>query len=117
MSDGTTRGVVAAPKATPLLQPGMPLMILQHPRDPKTKYLDAPDLHPVQFAFDVVIEVNENASRVRYKVNSEPGSSGHRASIRTGTWSPCTMPRSARHRARRIQRRDPDRHDPRQSSG
>ena len=76
MSDGTPRGVIAAPKPSPMLRAGMPLMILQHPKDPKTGYLEAPDLRPLQFAFDDVIEINENASRVRYKVNSEPGSSG-----------------------------------------
>jgi hypothetical protein len=53
----------------------MPLLILQHPKKPD-QYLQTVDLHPLRFAFDVVTEVNENSSRVRYKVNSEPGSSG-----------------------------------------
>lgn len=75
MPDGRPRGVIPPPKADPLLIPGMPLLILQHPKQP-ARYLETPDLHPLRFAFDVVTEVNENASRVRYKVNTEPGSSG-----------------------------------------
>ena len=75
MPDGSKRGVIGPPKAAPRLQAGMPLLILQHPKQLKT-FLETPDLQPLRFAFDVVIEINENASRVRYKVNSEPGSSG-----------------------------------------
>jgi len=75
MSDGRPRDVIPPPQAEPKLMAGMPLLILQHPKKPE-RYLEGPDLHPLRFAFDVVTEVNENASRVRYLVNSEPGSSG-----------------------------------------
>lgn len=76
MPHGAPRGVIAAPKAAPRLTVGMPLLILQHPKKLQKTDFDAPDLQPLRFAFDVVLEINENASRVRYKVNSEPGSSG-----------------------------------------
>lgn len=75
MSDGRPRGVIPPPAPVPRLVEGMPLLILQHPKKPD-KNLEGPDLHPLRFAFDEVTEVNENASRVRYRVNSEPGSSG-----------------------------------------
>jgi hypothetical protein len=76
MSDGTLRGVIAAPASEPMLRVGMPLLILQHPKKSKKTYPEGPDLHPLRFAFDVVLAVNENRSRVRYSVITEPGSSG-----------------------------------------
>lgn len=60
-----TRGWVEVPEAAPPLAAGTPLFIVQHPRG-----------DPMKLAFDEVQQVNANATRVRYGVNTEPGSSG-----------------------------------------
>ena len=75
MSGGRKRGVLPAPQPAPALQADMPLLILQHPQKPPS-YGAAPELHPLKFAFDRVTEINANLTRVRYKVNTEPGASG-----------------------------------------
>ena len=75
MADGRQRGFIAAPPATPKLEEKMPLLILQHPQKPP-RYRETPDLRPLRFAFDTVLAINENSSRVRYRVRTEPGASG-----------------------------------------
>ena len=75
MTDGRKRGVVPAPAAEPALVKDVPVLILQHPQKPR-KYLETPDLRPLKFVFDTVLVINENSSRVRYKVRTEPGASG-----------------------------------------
>jgi hypothetical protein len=64
--NGQPRGFLAKPSEdTKQLLPGSLLCILQHPTG-----------RPLKFAFDVVLRVNENRTRVSYRVNTEPGSSG-----------------------------------------
>ncbi len=65
--DAPKRGFVEIPEAKPELAPGQALFIVQHP-----------DGEPLKLAFDTdsVILVNEHGSRVRYKTNTLPGSSG-----------------------------------------
>src|SRR5439155_10444291 len=59
MGGGRTRGVVSLPQTAPRLKIDTLLLILQHPQKPG-EYFPAVDLHPLKFAFDVVMEVNEN---------------------------------------------------------
>jgi hypothetical protein len=65
--ESTTRGWIEAPTAEYEFTPDSPLFILQHP-----------DKAPLKLALDTraVIEVNGNDTRVRYRTNTEPGSSG-----------------------------------------
>lgn len=66
-SDPTPRGWIEQPAAAPELKEGTPLLILQHPEG-----------KPLKLAFDTQGVLLENAAktRVRYRVNTEPGSSG-----------------------------------------
>lgn len=64
-SDAPARGWVAVPDAPPALAPGSAALILQHPRG-----------RPVGLAFNTVIGVNDNRTRVRYRVDTDGGSSG-----------------------------------------
>jgi hypothetical protein len=61
------RGWVAVPEAAPDFVADSPLFILQHP-----------DAAPLKLALDTnaVIDVNANGTRVFYRTNTEPGSSG-----------------------------------------
>lgn len=64
---GRQRGWIEVPVADPTLYSRMPLIILQHPRGA-----------PLKAALDTqgVIGENANRTRVRYKANTEAGSSG-----------------------------------------
>jgi len=62
--DGRKRGTLA-PAATPGLAPGDLVTIIQHPLGER-----------LQFAYDRVIEINANQTRVTYKVQTLNGSSG-----------------------------------------
>jgi len=62
--DGRPRGTIA-PVATPRLSPGELVTIIQHPLG-----------GPLQFAYDRVLEINANRTRVTYKVQTQNGSSG-----------------------------------------
>lgn len=64
---GPVRGWVRLPGTAPTLSPQMPMTILQHPK-----------AQPMKLAFDTeaVLSVNGNRTRVRYKTNTEDGSSG-----------------------------------------
>lgn len=62
--DGAPRGWVALPRETKVA-PGQSVLILQHPSG-----------HPLRLAFDGVLSVNANGTRVRYRTNTLPGSSG-----------------------------------------
>jgi hypothetical protein len=59
------RGWVDLTADTPLPEAGEPVMIVQHPEG-----------RPLQLALDVVLRVNDNATRVHYKTNTLYGSSG-----------------------------------------
>jgi hypothetical protein len=61
------RGWIEMQQRPPELLPDGPLFIVQHP-----------DNRPMQLALDThaIIGVNANGTRVRYQVNTEPGSSG-----------------------------------------
>jgi V8-like Glu-specific endopeptidase len=85
--DGRPRGTIA-PAAPPRLSSGELVTIIQHPMG-----------EPLQFAYDRVLEINANQTRVTYKVQTRQGSSGspcfdadwnlvavhHGADPRTGT--------------------------------
>jgi hypothetical protein len=72
---GRQRDVLPPPQPQPMLRAEMPLLILQHPK--KAQPALAPgDLLPLKFAFDAVTDLNENDTRVRYRVNTEAGASG-----------------------------------------
>jgi hypothetical protein len=64
---GPRRGWVIVPEGAVSLQASSPLFILQHPNG-----------LPVKLAFDTesILDVNANRTRVRYKTNTDPGSSG-----------------------------------------
>lgn len=64
-SDAPVRGWIAMPDSAPDLAPGSAALILQHPRG-----------RPVGLAFNTIIEVNDNRTRVRYRVDTDGGSSG-----------------------------------------
>lgn len=64
MVDGRARGTLA-PSAAPRLSPGALITIIQHPLGER-----------LQFAYDQVIEINGNQTRVTYKVQTRKGSSG-----------------------------------------
>ena len=61
------RGWIKLPTKPDNFSPNTPLFILQHPNG-----------KPLKLALDTdgIIDVNENGTRVRYKTNTEPGSSG-----------------------------------------
>jgi hypothetical protein len=64
---GTTRGWFDLDHPAPRLEPGLPILILQHPASV-----------PVKLATDTrgLVEVNANATRVTYRANTLRGSSG-----------------------------------------
>jgi len=62
--EGRPRGTIA-PAAAPGLSPGDLVTIIQHPMG-----------EALQFAYDRVLELNANRTRVTYKVQTRPGSSG-----------------------------------------
>ncbi|MGF3021714.1 trypsin-like serine peptidase [Methylobacterium aquaticum] len=64
---GPGRGWIALPAAPVPLDPQAPLLILQHP-----------DGAPLKLALDTesVIGANANGTRIRYRTNTDPGSSG-----------------------------------------
>jgi hypothetical protein len=66
-ADGAARGFVPIPAAGPALAPGAPLLILQHPDGASMK---------LAMDTEAVIALNGNATRLRYRTNTEPGSSG-----------------------------------------
>jgi hypothetical protein len=55
------------PAASASFEPGAPLFIVQHPK-----------ASPIQLALDTdaILSLNGNGTRVRYRTNTEPGSSG-----------------------------------------
>jgi hypothetical protein len=61
------RGWLSLPAVPHTFSPNSPLFIAQHPNG-----------RPLELALDTdsIIEVNANGTRVRYKTNTEPGSSG-----------------------------------------
>lgn len=65
--DGAPRGWIALPKAVLPLPADAPILIVQHPRG-----------SPMKLALDTqaVIGPNGNGTRVRYRTNTDPGSSG-----------------------------------------
>jgi V8-like Glu-specific endopeptidase len=65
--NGEPRGWFKVPMGAVSLKPGDPLHIAQHP-----------DARPLELALDTeaVIEISGNGTRVRYRTNTEPGSSG-----------------------------------------
>jgi len=62
--NGAARGWVSLPKLTKV-SAGQSVLILQHASG-----------HPLRLAFDGVLSVNANQTRVRYRTNTMPGSSG-----------------------------------------
>lgn len=71
---------VALPKQTKV-SPGQSVLILQHPSG-----------HPLRLAFDGVLSLNGNGTRVRYRARHAPGlHRGRRPSIRTGSSSHSIM--------------------------
>jgi V8-like Glu-specific endopeptidase len=66
-ANGQLRGWFKVPTGEVSLKPGDPLHIVQHP-----------DARPLQLALDTeaVIGLTGNGTRVRYRTNTEPGSSG-----------------------------------------
>lgn len=65
--DAPRRGWITVGASAAPLQPGSPLFIVQHPQgEPLKLALDT----------DAVVALNANGTRVRYKTNTEPGSSG-----------------------------------------
>lgn len=66
VTEGPSRGWIIAPP-TPVVTPDTPLWIMQHPRGDPLK---------LAFADRGVEEVNGNGTRIRHRVNTEPGSSG-----------------------------------------
>lgn len=65
--DAPRRGWIEIPAQAHDFQPGTPLLILQHPK-----------AAPLKLAFDTdaIISLNSNNTRVRYRTNTEGGSSG-----------------------------------------
>lgn len=65
--DAPDRGWIDIPKVQHTFQPNTPLFIVQHPK-----------AEPIKLALDTdaIIEVNANGTRVMYRTNTEPGSSG-----------------------------------------
>jgi hypothetical protein len=65
--NGQPRGWFMVPPGPVTLKPGDPLHIVQHP-----------DARPLELALDTgaIIGLNDNGTRVRYRTNTEPGSSG-----------------------------------------
>lgn len=65
--DAPPRGWIEIPRETYDFQPDTPLFILQHPQGA-----------PLKLAIETkaIIELNENRTRVKYKTNTERGSSG-----------------------------------------
>src|SRR5262249_37827209 len=65
--DGSTRGWMVLPTAAFPLPPDSPLLILQHPEG-----------QPMKLAMDTqsVIGPNGNGTRIKYRTNTDPGSSG-----------------------------------------
>jgi len=65
--NGQPRGWFMVPTGPVTLNPGDPLFIMQHP-----------DARPLELALDMdsVIRINANRTRVRYRTNTEGGSSG-----------------------------------------
>lgn len=65
--DGAPRGWITLPQAALPLPAGAPILIMQHP-----------DGSPMKLALDTdaVIGLNGNGTRIRYRTNTEPGSSG-----------------------------------------
>jgi hypothetical protein len=63
--DGDERGWIALPEKTPALEPGAPILIVQHP-----------DGAPMKMALDTDAVIAVNETRIRYATNTEPGSSG-----------------------------------------
>jgi hypothetical protein len=65
--EGTTRGWIALPREALPLAENAPLLIVQHPEG-----------SPMKLALDTqaVIGPNGNGTRVRYRTNTDPGSSG-----------------------------------------
>lgn len=65
--NSATRGWIELPTESYEFPPNTPLLILQHP-----------NAEPLKLAFDTdaIIGVNENGTTVKYKTNTEPGSSG-----------------------------------------
>ncbi|MGP3697582.1 trypsin-like serine peptidase [Rhodobacter sp. NSM] len=74
------RGWLRLPDAPPDLPPGSPLLIVQHP-----------DGAPMKLAMDTqsVIGANANGTRVRYRTNTENGSSG--SPVFTMDWDPVLL--------------------------
>jgi Trypsin-like peptidase domain len=66
-SDGHPRGWFDLLAPAPALVPGLPLLVMQHPME-----------NPIKLAVDTdgVLQVNDNATRVSYGVNTLAGSSG-----------------------------------------
>jgi Effector-associated domain 1/Trypsin-like peptidase domain len=64
---GRVRGFIPLPSAPCPFKPGTPLLIVQHPRG-----------DPLQLALETnsIIGLNSNATRVTYRTNTLPGSSG-----------------------------------------
>lgn len=77
---GTDRGWLALPTAPPALPPDAPLLIVQHP-----------DGAPMKLALDTrsVIGPNGNGTRMRYRTNTENGSSG--SPVFTMDWDPVLL--------------------------
>jgi hypothetical protein len=65
--DGTNRGWVVLPSSPPPTTENSPLLIVQHP-----------DGTPMKLALDTqaIIGHNQNGTRLRYRTNTDPGSSG-----------------------------------------
>lgn len=65
--DGAPRGWITLPKAVLPLAANAPILIVQHPEG-----------SPMKLAMDTeaVVGLNGNGTRLRYKTNTEPGSSG-----------------------------------------
>lgn len=63
----STRGFIQIPDRRHPFEPGSPIFILQHPKGTPLK---------LAFDTDAVQAINPRRTRVRYKTNTEPGSSG-----------------------------------------
>ena len=65
--DGTPRGWITLPKAVVPLAADSPILIVQHPEGT-----------PMKLALDTqaVVGLNGNGTRIRYRTNTDPGSSG-----------------------------------------
>jgi hypothetical protein len=64
-SDAPSRGWIKAPEQAYLFEPGTPLFIAQHPEGA-----------PLKLALDTNAVIGFNGTRVRYRTNTEKGSSG-----------------------------------------